>query len=250
MIRICQNIIYWAFVFITTSCNNGENEQLDHSSEDYVLSPQNKEERFELLEKNLNADTVFLSKGALLYRNFDRDSVWLTLITEEKEEVQLEVWTDMLELSSRMGLHFLQEYETKLLFERNVISGCCSFPDNLIYDKISGDEIENVGSRIWYSPFKRYPLLICFDNSSSENVSSECHSLRIFNLDNNKEFLFSLADYDFFENFNDAHLSDDLGRVEDSHLEDSILNLTIRKRDYEKEGIFTRQLLKLNLNDY
>lgn len=164
----------------------------------------------------------------------------------------LDSWTENPELAVKLGLYYLQDFKTKIVFSRNVISGCCDLPDNIIYDKKTWEELVNIGPIVWCSENRAFPLIIYFGNSSTkkDQVSSEFRNLVILNLDTNKEFYFDLSAYKFFEDLDDDYVNYDWNFVESYKVENTALLITFRKQHKGKEGEFITQVIKLNLRAY
>lgn len=245
-------IFAFGLIIYLVSCKNeGENSDIKNRI-NKVIADTTECENIKILKENINTDTITFDIGTQLFWNYNCDSAWLTYINKNKEQIVLDSWTENPEFSIKMGLIYLQDFKKKILFERNVISGCCDLPDNLIFDKKTGKELINIGPKIWYSMNRKYPLLICFDNSDilKDRVSSEFKKLIIYNLDNDKEYFFNLSDYDFFKDLKEQYINYDTNLLDDFTIENNNLTLKFRKEQVDKEGKFITQSIKLNLNNY
>lgn len=94
-------------------------------------------------ENHYICDTTLFSNGAKIYWQWDCDSAWL--IFENKEKIILKSCyeTDVYECD-RTGLIFLKEYPNYLLFQYKWISGCCTSPDIVFINKLTGNEIKRI----------------------------------------------------------------------------------------------------------
>ncbi len=104
-------------------------------------------------------DTTRLTNGSKLYYQWNCDSTWLTF--ENKEQVILKSCTDIDPiLCSRIGLNYTKEYPRYLLFIHNWISGCCTPPDLVFIDKLTGKEKERITNDlfVWGEADKNYAL--------------------------------------------------------------------------------------------
>ena len=104
-------------------------------------------------------DTTFLGNGAMLYYQWNCDSTWLTF--KKEEEVILKSYLDCDPfLCSSLGLTFIKEYPSYLLFIHNWSSGCCTPPDLVFIDKSTGHEKKRIGNWqfIWGDADEDYAL--------------------------------------------------------------------------------------------
>lgn len=242
----------FGLIILILSCNYKNETSTIKKKQISVKSESTECENIKILKGNINIDTTIFDIGTQLFWKYNCDSVWLTYINKNKEHIILESWTENPEISIKMRLFYLQDYKDKILFERNVISGCCDLPDNLIFDKKTGKELINIGPKIWYSENKKYPLLICFDNSDTlkNSVSFEFEKLIIYNLDNDKKYFFNLSQNEFFKDLKEQYFNYSSNLLEDFTIEDNILTLKFGKEQADKEGKYITKTIKLNLKNY
>jgi hypothetical protein len=115
-----------------------------------------------------SCDTTHFSNGAKLYYSWNCDSTWLTF--ENKEKVILKPCMAMRPLCTRVGLTFINEYPTHLLFTYSWVSGCCDPPDLVFIDKESGLEQKRISKNlfVWGEADGAYSLY--FENSTLTNL--------------------------------------------------------------------------------
>jgi hypothetical protein len=110
-------------------------------------------------ENEYFCDTTYLSNGSKLYYQWNCDSTWLTF--ENQTPVTLNSCTYIsLILCSRLGLSYLKEYPNYLFFIHNWISGCCTPPDLVFIDKLTGKEKKRIANDlfVWGDTDKDYAL--------------------------------------------------------------------------------------------
>lgn len=249
---INRSLIMIGFIILISACENKttkkENKQLLKDNIGQTKECENIALFKELVEK----DTSIFENGTLLFWNYSCDSAWLSFINEDKQSILLDKWSEDIEVESRFGLNFLQEYNTCLLFQRNVVSGCCDLPDNILVNKQTGSEIKNIGPKEWYSKNKKYPFVICFNNQESENseLRTKYDRLVIYNLDQNEKYYFPLDNYRFFREMKEGFFNYNQSLLESYQLEGNFLALTFKKESEITKGKFSYQMIKLDLNNF
>lgn len=115
-------------------------------------------------------NTTKLSNGAILHYRWNCDSTWLTF-SNKKKQVILKSCSDFDPiLCSRLGLNYIKEYPSYLLFVHEWISGCCAPPDLVFIDKESGKEKGRITNNlfVWGDTDKDYALY--FSDSTYANL--------------------------------------------------------------------------------
>lgn len=104
------------------------------------------------LQEFISCDTTTFSNGAKLYWQFNCDSSWLTFESPRGRKKELDALYDAgLDLTHKMGLQYIRENKRSFLLMHNLISGCCTPPEFLLYSKGNGELLENLGQLIYYS---------------------------------------------------------------------------------------------------
>lgn len=154
-------------------------------------------EKDSLLNKIIPCDTIIFDNQTILFRSFDCDSLWITFENQKHEkEIIFSVDQKTIELTSRLGFVFAQEYNNTFLIEE--LNTGFSLPEFYLYDKTTGENIKSIGRILFYSKNRDFPFIVLFTNNDSDepNITEEYNSLTIINLDNNKTHLFKLPKND------------------------------------------------------
>jgi hypothetical protein len=134
------------------------------------------------LNEIVSCDTISFSNKAKLYRRFNCDSSWLTFESKlGKKTVLYSLEQPLIELTERLGYQYIQEYQKSFLIMNNLISGCCTPPEYLLFSKDNGQLIKNIGGVVYYSERRSNNFLLYFTNSS-------LNSLTLFYVDTGKRF--------------------------------------------------------------
>ena len=144
----------------------------------------------------INCDTIYFDNNAKLYWSFNCDSSWLTFEnSKHKKDIIFSLGEGLQDYTGRLGYSYVQEYKNTFLIQNDVISGCCTPPDFLLFDKLTGKEKENLGKIIFIVSDKNLPLIISLTNSSYDSTKKEDfdgNSLTIYNIDKQKKYFFDL----------------------------------------------------------
>jgi hypothetical protein len=103
---------------------------------------------------------------------FNCDSSWLTFesITGRKS-VLYSLEAPLIELTERLGYQLIKENKQSFLIMNRVISGCCTPPEFLLYNKNSGKLLENIGSLIYFSNDTQDNFLLYFSDSTLNTIT-------------------------------------------------------------------------------
>lgn len=133
----------------------------------------------------ISCDTIRFKNDAMLYRQFNCDSSWLTF--ESKSGIKRVLYSldkPLIELTERLGYQFVKEYKTSLLFENRQASGG-GFPVNFeLIDKDDGKVIKDFGTIIHYSDLD--------SNNYVLYLSSELDTVTYYNIPTQTEFKYPI----------------------------------------------------------
>lgn len=117
--------------------------------------------------------------GARVYWQFNCDSSWLTFKSKTgRKKILFGLDGPLLELTGRLGFVDVVEYKATFLVQSNVISGCCSPPEFIVFDKTSGREKRNIGSIIFATEKPNLPFVVYYKNDN----------LHVKNIETNKSW--------------------------------------------------------------
>lgn len=138
------------------------------------------------LTEFISCDTTRFQNGAMLYRQFNCDSTWLTF--ESKSGIKRVLYSldkPLIELTERLGYIFEKEYHNSLLFINKKASGG-GFPlDFELISKDNGQVLKVFGTIIFHSDdsLNNYVLYL-----SSDSLDT----LTLYSVDQNKDFNFTI----------------------------------------------------------
>lgn len=123
-------------------------------------------------------DTTVLTNGAKIYSQWNCDSTWLTFENKEKIILQSCIDLDPI-LCSRTGLQFIKEYPNYLFFVHNWISGCCTPPDLIFIDKVTGKEQQRVPNTLFISGDSDENYALYFSDTTYTELIYHNHELNM-----------------------------------------------------------------------
>ncbi|NTS44033.1 hypothetical protein HRG84_24350 [Flavisolibacter sp. BT320] len=124
------------------------------------------------LKDVISCKKVLFSNGAKLYRQFNCDSSWLTFESKNgRKTVLYSLEAPLINLSERLGYQFIKENKQSFLIINRLISGCCTLPEFLLYNKNNGKLLENLGSLIYYSEDAKENFVLYFSDSTLNAVT-------------------------------------------------------------------------------
>jgi hypothetical protein len=131
------------------------------------------------LKPNIDCDTTFLKNGAILFYQFNCDSVWLTFKNGDKSKVICSIESDLMDYSYRLGYQLIREFNHTLLFRYGCpATGPC---DHILIDKETGKELKKFNNLIYKAEDPFAEFIVYF---SDKNYNS----LTIDFLDKNKTY--------------------------------------------------------------
>lgn len=138
------------------------------------------------LTEFISCDTITFQNGAMLYRQFNCDSSWLTF--ESKSGLKSVLYSldkPLIELTERLGYIFEKEYQSSLLFINKKASGG-GFPvDFELVSKDSGQVLKEFGTIIFHSDDSLNNFVLYLSSDSLDTLS-------LYSVDQNKDFNFSI----------------------------------------------------------
>lgn len=146
------------------------------------------------LSEIISCDTTEFDNASRIYWAFNCDSSWLTFESQTgQKEILFSLSDGLQNLTGRLGYIYAQEYKHTFLIQNNVISGCCTPPDFYVFDKTTGQVKDSLGSILYYSPDKKFPIIISITNNSNrKKVTNRYNSLSIYNIDKNRNYILKL----------------------------------------------------------
>jgi hypothetical protein len=127
---------------------------------------------------------VKFSNHAKIYRQFNCDSSWLTFENNKGIKTTLySLESGLIEATEKLGYQYAAEYKATFLIQNNLISGCCTPPEYLLFSKSTGTEIKNLGRLIFYSDQAQYPLVVSVGDTTFSTLKFyDVNSKKIFSI--------------------------------------------------------------------
>lgn len=125
-----------------------------------------------ILKRSISCRPTYFKNHTKLYRQFNCDSSWLTF--ENRRGIKKSIYSleaGLMDYTERVGYQYATEFKTTFLIQNNVISGCCTPPEFILFNKTSGEKIKNFGPLIFYSENIKYPFVI-YINDDALNLLS------------------------------------------------------------------------------
>ncbi|MGC4102577.1 hypothetical protein [Ferruginibacter sp.] len=138
------------------------------------------------LSEIISCEKILFKNNAQLYWQYNCDSSWLTFVSSAGKKNILYSLDDGLQIyTEKLGYSYAAEYNASFLIQNNLISGCCTPPEYLLFNKATGKEIKNLGSLIFYSEEIKYPLVVFIE-------PKKMNSLLFYNVNTQKNFSVAL----------------------------------------------------------
>ena len=145
-------------------------------------------------------------------------------------------------LSGKIGYNLAMEYKTLFLIQNNLISGCCTPPDFILFDKLNGKLKSNIGRLIYYSDDKTKPFSVGFADSNFNSVA-------LSNFDTGKEFIIKLPKGQIELAIKQLEVLAAEELFEETHIKDKQLVLTYRYEKTAKGNYLTKSIV-INVSKY
>ena len=196
------------------------------------------------LKEIINCDTTFLNNKVTLYWQFNCDSSWLIFENQSGlKKVLYSLESPLIELTERLGYRFTWEYQKSFLIQNNLISGCCTPPEYLLFSKEKGTLITNLGPLIYYGEERNNNFVIYFTNKALNHVT-------LHYVDSGRKYDISLPAGRFASTLKKkGELYAERLFIE-TDIRDSIMTIEYRYQKKEKEDRWYTDNVVIDLNKY
>lgn len=239
------------FFLLLIICNCTNNSNLSRLMAHLYVNNDCNCELDSFLVDRINCDTIHFDNKSKLYWSFNCDSSWLTFENSKHfKDVIFSLGDGLQDYTGRLGYSYVQEYKNTFLIQNDVISGCCSPPEFLLFDKITGKEIENIGIVLFVIPDKNIPLIISLTNSNydtTKNKHFDGNSLSIYNIDKQKKYSFDLPNSEIDKICKDNGILYPEEIFEEPELTGSKLKLSY---DLKIDNIDSSRTIEIDLKNY
>jgi len=134
------------------------------------------------LNNIISCEIIQLKNHSKIYWQFNCDSSWLTFESKSGvKEILYALDAGMMDYTGRLGFQYETEYKTTFLIRNNLISGCCTPPEFILFNKSNGKYIKNVGPLIYYNDSLKYPLMVSINYKGF-------NELKFYNVETKRQF--------------------------------------------------------------
>jgi hypothetical protein len=192
----------------------------------------------------ISCDTIVFSNGSKLFRQFNCDSSWLTF---EDRRMQKRVFYSLqyplIDLTERLGYQFVMENNKSFVIRNNLISGCCTPPEYILFDKDNGNLLQNARQIIYYSEEKKYDFMLAFGDSTLNNLT-------LFAVNTGNKYKINLPQDLIIETLQKTGEFYPQVLFDTPEFQDSTLSIGYRYQKKEEGNKWHKDKLVINLSDY
>jgi hypothetical protein len=124
------------------------------------------------LKDVISCEVITFSNKAKLYRQFNCDSSWLTFEGRSGKKVVLYSWQQpLVELTERLGYQFARENKQSFLIMNRLVSGCCTPPEYILFNKSNGKQLRSLGKLIHHDAEGEDNFALYFSDSMLNSVT-------------------------------------------------------------------------------
>lgn len=190
------------------------------------------------LSERISCKDIMLKNKAKLYWQFNCDSSWFTFqnrLGKKKIIYSLE----LVGYTGALGYNYVTEYKSGFLIQNNLISGCCTPPEYILFSKTTGNEIINIGPLIYYSQSYKDPITVAYN----------ADALIVYNIETKKRTKISLPKGVVAWTLK-AGTMPEPEYLFDAKLTGSILTIKYRYLKINTEDIWLNAVVKIDLAKY
>jgi len=181
----------------------------------------------------ISCDTIKFDNDAMLYRQFNCDSSWLTFESKNlQKNILYSLSREMIDLTPRLGYQFVKEYSNALLFMNRQASGG-GFPINyVLINKKNGEVSEELGPILFYSEDPKKEIIVTLVNDSIPLLSFQdvkSKEIKNYPISNDENDVTRFMSNEMFpeNHFNNAILKENIFEIEYSYKESGNKNWLI-----------------------
>ncbi|HUM50269.1 MAG TPA: hypothetical protein PK431_00590 [Chitinophagales bacterium] len=194
-----------------------------------------------LLINIVSCDTILFTNKSILYRQFNCDSSWLMFENKEgNKKLLYSLQAGLIELTERLGFQFEMEYNSHFLIRNNLISGCCTKPEYLLFNKKTGKKEIELGKLILFSSDKNKPHVVYSSKSGIEVIV-------IRNFETNKIKILRLPKERFIYTLQNSNVLEQESLFDDSKIIGNVLYLKYNYLVKGTDDIWKSKLVKIGL---
>ncbi len=120
----------------------------------------------------ISCEVIPFTNKAKLYRQFNCDSSWLTFEGRSGKKVVLyALQQPFIDQTERLGYQFVRENKQSFLVMNKLISGCCTPPEYLLFNKSNGKRLRSLGRLIHQDGEGEDNFALYFSDSTLNSVT-------------------------------------------------------------------------------
>lgn len=196
--------------------------------------------------------TIFKNKAKIFWQ-YNCDSAWLVFKSLSGKTVSLySLQAGLKDMAERLGYFYVAEYKSTFLIQNNLISGCCTPPEFILFEKTNGKKRASLGRLIFFSEDASHPIVLYFQNNQSvgsDNTKSSFNNIILKNVNTNSTYKIQLpkgriwSTLQFIGEMYGEHL------IEEAKIIDNKLELIYRYMT-EENGEWQTETISINLSKY
>ena len=192
----------------------------------------------------ISCRTVTFNNKAKLYRQFNCDSSWLTFEGRSGKKVVLyALQQPLVDLTERLGYQFVRENKQSFLIMNKLVSGCCTPPEYLLFDKSNGKQLRNLGKLIHHDQEGE-------DNFALHFSDSTLNSVTLLYLDTGKQYKIDLPSNRFVASLEKTGENHAELMFYESEVKNRVFSITYRYQLDEKAEKWYEDTIRIDLKQY
>lgn len=192
----------------------------------------------------INCKEIIFNNKAKLYRQFSCDSSWY-IFENKKQGIKKSIYSleaGLIDLTERLGYQYACEFRKTFLIQNNLISGCCTPPEYILFNKTSGNQYKNLGRLIYYNKDYHEGIVVYFKDSS-------CNSIIVYFVDSGKKIITQVPKGRFIYTLKKDNSIYPEYLFEETNLKGDVLILEYRYQINEETDKWHIQKIRIKLKD-
>lgn len=190
------------------------------------------------LDDLISCKTTAFQNGAKIYWEFDCNSSWITFQNGALKKKIFELDKTEMEFTGRLGYKSWTEFENSFLIENSVVSGCCQPDEYILYDKITGAKISELGTLVFIEISGKKPFVLTLKGNDD---------LLFTDLSDNKSYVVKIPKDKIdktMKNSDELYAENLFGNV---RMQNGLLSMELKYK-ISKQGKWKKEIIKFDVN--